>query len=134
MPALDPITAIGNVANDILKAVLPDKQAEVQARMAALQAQVQVIVAEAQGKGLASQWRPLLMLCFTFIIVNNYAIAPYLQAMFGWHVALPLPPEMWDLLKLGIGGYVVGRSAEKVATTYIQSKQASPAQFNTNGG
>jgi len=24
-----------------------------------------------------------------------------------------IPPDMWDLLKLGIGGYVVGRSVEK---------------------
>ena len=27
--------------------------------------------------------------------------------------AADIPPDMWDLLKLGVGGYVVGRSAEK---------------------
>jgi hypothetical protein len=26
-----------------------------------------------------------------------------------------LPPEAWSLLQLGLGGYVVGRRAEKVA-------------------
>ena len=29
-------------------------------------------------------------------------------------LANPLAPETWLLLQLGIGGYVVGRSAEKV--------------------
>ena len=24
-----------------------------------------------------------------------------------------IPPDMWDLLKLGVGGYVLGRSVEK---------------------
>jgi hypothetical protein len=26
---------------------------------------------------------------------------------------VPLPPDMRDLLKIGVGGYVVGRSVEK---------------------
>jgi len=26
---------------------------------------------------------------------------------------LPLPPDMWELLKIGVGGYIVGRSVEK---------------------
>lgn len=29
-----------------------------------------------------------------------------------------IPPDMWDLLKLGVGGYVVGRSAEKSIKTW----------------
>ena len=35
--------------------------------------------------------------------------------------SLPVPPledEFWSLLNLGIGGYVVGRSAEKVMKEY----------------
>ena len=27
--------------------------------------------------------------------------------------AADIPPDMWDLLKLGVGGYVLGRSVEK---------------------
>ena len=55
------------------------------------------------------------MLSITAIIVNNYILAPYLQAAFGWSVTLDLPPEMWTLLTVGVGGYVVGRSGEKIA-------------------
>ena len=28
---------------------------------------------------------------------------------------LALPPDMWTLMKIGLGGYVTGRSAEKIA-------------------
>jgi hypothetical protein len=28
---------------------------------------------------------------------------------------LVLPPDMWALLKIGVGGYIVGRSGEKIA-------------------
>jgi len=58
------------------------------------------------------------MLTFVAIIANNYILAPYLQAMFGWSVALDIPPDMWDLLKLGLGGYMIGRSGEKIAQVY----------------
>jgi len=30
---------------------------------------------------------------------------------------LKLPNEGWSLLKIGLGGYVIGRSAEKIAPT-----------------
>jgi len=64
---------------------------------------------------LTAVWRPILMLSFVAIIVNNYILAPYLAAMFDWSVELTLNQNMWDLLKLGVGGYIGGRSVEKVA-------------------
>ena len=36
----------------------------------------------------------------------------------GTGVMLDIPPDMWDLLKIGLGGYVVGRSAEKGAKAW----------------
>jgi hypothetical protein len=108
--------------------------------LAQMTAATGVITAEANSKfALTAMWRPILMMVFTAIIANNYILAPYLHAMFGWAVTLDLPPQMWDLLKLGIGGYVVGRSAEKAVTTYVQAKNPpAPASsglpaFNTNG-
>ncbi|MCS7280543.1 MAG: hypothetical protein NZ583_02795 [Desulfobacterota bacterium] len=32
--------------------------------------------------------------------------------------SLEIPPDMWTLLEIGIGGYVVGRSAEKIVKTW----------------
>lgn len=74
-----------------------------------LEAAARIIAAEAAGESwLQRNWRPLLMLLFGIIIANNYLLAP----LFGTPQAL-IPPDMWALLKLGLGGYVVGRSAEK---------------------
>lgn len=68
-----------------------------------------IIVAEAQSESwIARSWRPLLMLLFGVIIANNYLVVP----LFGTPSA-DIPPDMWDLLKLGVGGYVLGRSVEK---------------------
>ncbi len=75
---------------------------------------IAVILAEAQGQSwLQRNWRPLLMLTCITIIANNYVLYPYMRAIFGWGVALDLPEALWELLKIGVGGYVVGRSVEK---------------------
>lgn len=68
-----------------------------------------VVMAEARGDSwLQRSWRPLLMVLFGTIIANNYLVVP----LFGTPAA-EIPPDMWALLKLGVGGYVVGRSVEK---------------------
>ena len=55
----------------------------------------------------------MMMLSFVGVVVNNFMIAPYLK-MFGVpYIVMEIPPDMWDLLKLGISGYIVGRSTEK---------------------
>lgn len=79
-----------------------------------IEAQAKIIVAEAQGESwLQRSWRPGLMFLFGVIIANNYIFNPWLSAMLGVDVRMEIPPDMWDLLKLGVGGYVVGRSVEK---------------------
>lgn len=74
-----------------------------------LESAANIIVAEAQGDSwLQRNWRPLLMVMFGVIIANNYIVVPIFNTP-----AADIPPDMWDLLKLGVGSYVVGRSAEK---------------------
>ena len=74
-----------------------------------IEAAATIIAAEVQGDSwLQRNWRPLLMCLSGVIIANNYLIVPLL----GTPMA-DIPPDMWELLKLGIGGYVVGRSVEK---------------------
>jgi len=82
-----------------------------------------VIIAEMGGNWLQRSWRPLLMLLFGFIIANEYVISPYIQALFS--ISLPvktITPDMWAVLKLGIGGYIGGRSIEKAITLWKQGK------------
>jgi hypothetical protein len=95
---------------------LEGKERELQVQLA--QVQSSVIIAEAKSESwLASNWRPLLMTMFGTIIANNYILFPYIELFFGPEhaVTIEIPPNMWELLKLGVSGYVVGRSLEKIA-------------------
>ena len=88
-----------------------------------VQEQSKIIQAEANGEGwLQRNWRPFTMLTFVFIIANNYILYPYITLFGGKAIALDIPPDMWGLLKLGLGGYVVGRSIEKSIKVYNKGK------------
>ena len=92
-------------------------------RIKELEASAQVIVAEAQSEHwLVAAWRPLLMLIFGAIIANNYILYPYLSLFWMDAPELAVPDQMWDLLQIGIGGYIVGRSAEKGIKAYAETK------------
>lgn len=72
-----------------------------------LQAKTAIIMAEANSQSwLARSWRPITMLTFLALVVAD---------SFGW-LPNPLAEQAWTLLQIGLGGYVVGRSAEKVTT------------------
>lgn len=99
-----------NAKNEVFK-VLQEQKLKLQ------QLQTEIILAEANGNWLQRSWRPILMLSFGFIVIYVKFIAPLFS--------LPIPPledEFWSLLQLGIGGYVVGRSVEKVAKNIIIKK------------
>lgn len=100
-----------NAKNEVFK-VLQEQQLELQ------KLQTEIVLAEANGNWLQRSWRPILMLAFGFIVIYVKFIAPLFQ--------LPIPPlenEFWNLLQLGIGGYVVGRSAEKIASNITINKK-----------
>jgi hypothetical protein len=56
----------------------------------------------------------MLMLVCILIIFNNYVLVPYLSMWTDKAVILELPKGLWALLNLGVGGYIAGRSAEKI--------------------
>ena len=65
----------------------------------------------ASSHWLASNWRPLTMIVFVLLIVARW---------FGW--AAPGLSEaeylkLWSIVEFGLGGYVIGRSVEKIAPT-----------------
>lgn len=83
------------------------------------EAQAAIIKAEASGDGwLQKSWRPITMLVFVFIVFWDYIISPIFHL-----VMLPIPPDMWQLLKLGLGGYVIGRSVEKTVPGLVDALQ-----------
>ena len=68
---------------------------------------------EVKGNWLQRSWRPLVMLVFAVII------------LIGTFTSLPILADtsrFWDLLEIGLGGYVVGRSGEKMAKAIFKIK------------
>jgi len=109
----------------LLDKLIPDPKAKAEAQiklvelsqagqLKELEAAMTVITAEAKSDHwIVAAWRPITMLTFVFIIANNFILYPYLSLFFEAAPKLDIPADMWDLLKIGLGGYIVGRSVEK---------------------
>ena len=83
--------------------------------------QSKVVISETTGHSwIQRNWRPILMLTFTFIVAWNYIISPIFSLK-----AATIPPDMWQLMKIGMGGYIIGRSAEKIVPKIIANKGGS---------
>lgn len=73
-----------------------------------LEGKSKIIHAEASSKHwLTANWRPITMLTFLCLAVGD---------SMGW-LSAPLRNEAWTLLEIGLGGYIIGRSGEKIAQT-----------------
>lgn len=122
------IEAILSLGSKIFERVFPNKEAAQAANLKLLElaqsgelarlmheskvieAQSSIIKAEANSDSwLARNWRPLLMVTFAGLIVARW---------FGFsapNISQQEYMELWNIIKLGVGGYVIGRSAEKIA-------------------
>lgn len=118
--ALDPISAALDIGGKVIDRLWPDPAQAAQAKLALLDlaqrgelaeftARADIVKTEAASSHwLAANWRPVLMLTFGGLIVArwfglaapNLSEAEYLK--------------LWDIVQLGLGGYVIGRSVEKV--------------------
>lgn len=77
-----------------------------------LDAQASVINSEAQGQSwMQRNWRPITMLTFLALVtLDSFGVLAY-----------RLSDEAWTLLQIGLGGYVVGRSAEKIMPKVVET-------------
>lgn len=65
--------------------------------------QAGIVKSEIQGNWLQCSWRPLVMLSFAFIVLLGTVIEiPFLSD----------DSKFWNLIEIGLGGYVIGRSLE----------------------
>ena len=127
MNLLKPLTDIAtNLAGKYLdnKGKAAEFVAELQGSIMSLvanneKARAQLIGAEiASDSWLATNWRPMLMLTIVAIVFNNYILAPYVNLFFSTDVTLDLPDKLWNLMMIGVGGYIPGRSLEKAAKAW----------------
>lgn len=78
-----------------------------------MDAQSSIIRAEATSSSwLASNWRPITMLTFLVLVVfDSFGI-----------LKNELSDQAWLLLQIGLGGYVIGRSGEKMISKFPRGK------------
>ena len=119
------IGSIGGKVLDIVDDVVEDKDEanrlkfEIQHQLienksSELEAAAKIVLAEAQGGWLQRNWRPLLMVTFAALVGG-------VAHWFG--LTAPNIPEsvqnsLLNIVMVGVGGYVVGRSGEKVAEKF----------------
>ena len=102
-----------------LEARLADYAQESEARI--VEARAQVVSAEAQGSWLQRAWRPIFMFVCMGLLGWHAIALPILAVSLGVSlnemIGLTLVPDgLWTLLTIGMGGYIAGRSGEKIAT------------------
>jgi hypothetical protein len=90
-----------------------------------------VVLSEARSSHwLTRSWRPMLMLLFMALLAIYGVLLPTLDLIAAHPVTFTprwrdLPPEFWNLLTVGLGGYVGGRSLEKIADAAVgKAKEA----------
>ena len=118
------LNLLAPVLGKVLDRVIPDKAAKEKAQMELNKALVthsadiekaaaSVVVAEAKGEGwLQRNWRPLTMVSFLILLFMYW---------FGIHpenLSDAVIMKLFDLLQIGIGGYIISRGAEKGIKTW----------------
>ena len=113
------------VIGDVLDKVIPDPKAQADAKVklmelaqkgefAEMNAKADIIKAEAASESwLAQSWRPILMLTFGALIVARWLgfAAP--------GISDEEIIKLWSIVELGLGGYVIGRTAEKIVPQVV---------------
>lgn len=119
------LSTISGPISEILNKVIPDsnkraeaqeaiQQAIIQSNDKTLEAMAQTMSADAASEGwLTRSARPLTVIWALGFI--TYLVVFPDPAMLT--TIKQIPSELWDLVKLGIGAYIAGRSVEKVAGT-----------------
>lgn len=129
---IDPFTAGFNLLSQGLKAIFPDPkeraEAEVKLHKAISDGHINlaalgrdVVVAEAKGESwLQRNWRPIVMLWFAGLVGAHWLgyTAP--------NITEDVVLSLLGLVKIGLGGYVVGRSSEKIAKSLASGGIKNP--------
>ena len=96
---------------DILQLLIAVEQKTITEQAAAIRE-------EARGNWLQRSWRPIVMLIFTLIILA------------GTFLNLPILADtsrFWDLLEIGLGGYIIGRGSEQLVSSLLKRPQKYPS-------
>lgn len=117
----------------LIERLFPDKEKQDAAKLAMQQAlnsaqaaqdaaKKDIITAEINSGSWASNWRAYLMMVCISIVGYNWIVVSLLNAVLaplGTPItAVPVPPELWTLVTVGLGGYI----GKETMTNYTQAK------------
>ena len=115
------VSAVGNIVNRLTLPGREKKQLEtdilrllIAVEEKTISEQAAAIREEARGNWLQRSWRPIVMLVFTLIILA------------GTFLNLPILADtsrFWDLLEIGLGGYIIGRGSEQLVSSLLKRPQ-----------
>lgn len=119
-PVTDLVSAVGEVVNRLTLPGREKRQLETDILELLLSMEEKMVVEqasvirdEARGNWLQRSWRPLVMLTFAVIVLA------------GTFMNLPLLADtsrFWDVLEIGLGGYIFGRGSEKFVYSLFKRK------------
>lgn len=121
----DPEKAIEAKAD--LQKALNDAQVEIdKAQATEEQAQKDIITTEMTQNSWASEWRAYMMMMCISMVGWDWIIVPLANAFLNpFHLgiqAVAVPPELWTLVTVGLGGYI----GKETMSNYTQAKYGAP--------
>lgn len=120
-PVLDKLLSRIPDAGERLEAEREARQMMADAEARIIEAARDVVQAEVTGQSrIQRAWRPIAMLTFLGIIVWIAVVAPIFGLAEDSVDALARVPQLlWTLIMIGMGGYIGGRSLEKITATIM---------------
>ena len=119
------VSAVGDIVNRLTLPGREKKQLEtdilrllIAVEEKTISEQAAAIREEARGNWLQRSWRPIGMLVFTVSVLA------------GTVLNLPILSDtsrFWDLLEIGLGGYIIGRGSEQLVSSLFKRSQKYPA-------
>lgn len=126
MPFIGPIL-------DLINKFIPDKDKQAEAAKAIeieftkqMELKQKVVLAEANSDDKATRlWRPRFMYLCMFMILTHwllYSIFPWFNLALSLNLwvpqSIPMPEWLVTIMEIGLGGYIGGRSIEKVTSIW----------------
>ena len=115
------VSAVGNIVNRLTLPGREKKQLEtdilrllIAVEEKTISEQAAAIREEARGNWLQRSWRPIVMLVFTVIVLAG----TFLNLQI-----LSDTSRFWDLLEIGLGGYIIGRGGEQLVSSLFKRSQ-----------
>ena len=115
------VSAVGDIVNRLTLPGREKKQLEtdilrllIAVEEKTISEQAAAIREEAQGNWLQGSWRPIVLVVFTVIVLA------------GTFLNLPILSDtsrFWDLLEIGLGGYIIGRGGEQLVSSLFKRSQ-----------